>query len=77
MGILFKRLYMHVIPEHVFFPLLLWSTVIYFGPNRVFENYQSTVSHNDKRQDIITATNHAIETRKSMKYKPHITTFSY
>jgi len=40
---------MHVIPEHVFFPLLLWSTVIYFGPHRVFENYQPTVSHNDER----------------------------
>jgi hypothetical protein len=41
---------------NTFFPLFLWSTVIYFGPNRVFENYQPTVSHDAESQDIITST---------------------
>jgi len=41
---------------NTFFPLFLCSTVIYFGPNRVFENYQPTLSHDAESQDIITST---------------------
>jgi len=56
MDLLFKKIYMHVIPDTRFFPLYLWSTAIYFGPNRVSENYQPTISHDAENQDNITST---------------------
>ena len=55
---------------NTFFPLFLWSTVIYFRTNRVSENYERTISHDVESHHHFNK-KHAIKTRKTMK----LTTF--